>query len=406
MIAGYQKNNRYKIEKKDTKKMRLIQNFVDVLTTRDFAKEVRFFSLIDYISNKIELLRFDVYQNNRKIEVQRIKNNCILQVVQSISMIVCLMYTTSLIFQERTSIGSFILVYNGLKCVTQNIDVFAYNLKNIDDFYLYVKDLFDFMSIEENPCEDIEKLDEIKDIELKNVSFKYPNSEIRTIKSISAHFYKGEKIAIVGENGSGKSTLINLLVGFFKPSEGEMLINGQKLQNVLQQYLSLTVCLLQNYVKYQFSAEDNIIIGNGGIQDKTIKNNVTLEEIIKQLPNGIMTMLGQLDDDGIDLSGGEWQQIALLRAFYKEIFDLVILDEPFSNVDPIKSEEILNEIFEKAKDKLFILITHNMGHAKKCDRIIVLKEGEIIEEGTHKMLMEKKEYYFELYQSQKRQYSR
>ena len=145
--------------------MRLIQNFVDVLTTRDFAKEVRFFSLIDYISNKIELLRFDVYQNNRKIEVQRIKNNCILQVVQSISMIVCLMYTTSLIFQERTSIGSFILVYNGLKCVTQNIDVFAYNLKNIDDFYLYVKDLFDFMSIEENPCEDIEKLDEIKDIE-------------------------------------------------------------------------------------------------------------------------------------------------------------------------------------------------------------------------------------------------
>lgn len=397
--------NRYETVKKDTKKKRLIQNFVDVLSNREFAKEVRLFHLIDYISNKIELLRIDVYQNNRKNEVQRIKKSCILQVMQNISMIVCLMYTTNLIFQGRTSIGSFILIYNGLKSVTQNIDIFANNLKNIDDFYLYVKDLFDFMSIEENPCDDIKKLKEIKDIELKNVSFKYPNSEVRAIKGISVHFHMGEKIAIVGDNGSGKSTLINLLLGVFSPSDGQILINGQKLQDVLQQYLSLTVCLLQNFVKYQFSAEDNIIIGNGGVQDKTIKNDETLAGIIKQLPYGKMTMLGQLDEDGIDLSGGEWQQIALLRTFYKKIFDLVILDEPFSNIDPIKSEEILNKIFSDVIDKLFILITHNMGHAKKCDRIIVLKEGEIIEEGSHKMLMEKKGHYYELYQSQEKRYS-
>lgn len=225
------------------------------------------------------------------------------------------------------------------------------------------------------------------------------------IKEISEHFYSGEKIAIVGDNGSGKSTLINLLLGVFRPNNGDILINGHKLQDVLQQYLNLTVCLLQNYVKYQFSAEDNIIIGNGGMQDKTIKNNEALYEIVKRLPRGKMTILGQLDENGIDLSGGEWQQIALLRTFYKKIFDLVILDEPFSNVDPIKSEEILNKIFNDVADKLFIIITHNMGHAKKCDRIIVLKEGKIIEEGTHKILMEKKGHYYELYQSQEERYS-
>lgn len=395
--------NRYETVKKDTKKKRLIQNFVDVLTTREFAKEVRLFHLIDYISDKIELFRTEVYKNNRKNEVERIKKNCVMQVMQNISMVVCLMYTTSLIFQGRTSIGNFILIYNGLKSVTQNIDIFAYNLKNIDNFYLYIRDLFDFMSVEEYPCDDTEKLKEIKDIELRNVSFKYPNSEVRAIKGISVHFHRGEKIAIVGENGSGKSTLINLLIGVFSPSNGQVLINGQKLQDVLQQYLSLTVCLFQNFVKYQFSVEDNIIIGNGGAQNKTIKYDKTLAEI-KQLPKGKMTMLGQLDKDGIDLSGGEWQQIALLRTFYKKIFDLVILDEPFSNVDPIKSEVILNEIFNDIIDKLFILITHNMGHAKKCDRIIVLKEGEIIEEGNHKMLMEKKGHYYELYQSQEKQY--
>ena len=238
-----------------------------------------------------------------------------------------------------------------------------------------------------------------------NVSFKYPNSEEKAIKEISEHFYSGEKIAIVGDNGSGKSTLINLLLGVFRPNNGDILINGHKLQDVLQQYLNLTVCLLQNYVKYQFSAEDNIIIGNGGMQDKTIKNNEALYEIVKRLPRGKMTILGQLDENGIDLSGGEWQQIALLRTFYKKIFDLVILDEPFSNVDPIKSEEILNKIFNDVADKLFIIITHNMGHAKKCDRIIVLKEGKIIEEGTHKILMEKKGHYYELYQSQEERYS-
>lgn len=242
-------------------------------------------------------------------------------------------------------------------------------------------------------------------VSIRNVSFKYPNSEEKAIKEISEHFYSGEKIAIVGDNGSGKSTLINLLLGVFRPNNGDILINGHKLQDVLQQYLNLTVCLLQNYVKYQFSAEDNIIIGNGGMQDKTIKNNEALYEIVKRLPRGKMTILGQLDENGIDLSGGEWQQIALLRTFYKKIFDLVILDEPFSNVDPIKSEEILNKIFNDVADKLFIIITHNMGHAKKCDRIIVLKEGKIIEEGTHKILMEKKGHYYELYQSQEERYS-
>ncbi len=397
--------NRYEIVKKDTKKKRLIQNFVDVLSTREYAKEVRFFNLIDYISNKIELLRIDVYRNNLKNEMQRIKKSCILQVIQNISLIVCLMYTTNLIFQGKTSIGSFILIYNGLKSVTQNIDLFVNNLKNIDDFYLYIKDLFDFMNIEENPSDDIKIIEEIKDIELVNVSFKYPNSEVRAVKGISTHLRMGEKIAIVGDNGSGKSTLINLLLGVFSPSDGQILINGQKLQDVLQQYLRLTVCLLQNFVKYQFSAEDNIIIGNGGVQDKTIKNDEILNGIIKRLPNGKMTMLGQLDEGGIDLSGGEWQQIALLRTFYKKVFDLVILDEPFSNVDPIKSEEMINKIFNDVIGKLFILITHNMGHAKKCDRIIVLKEGEIIEEGNHETLMEKEGYYYELYQSQEKQYS-
>ena len=341
---------------------------------------------------------------SEKMKYNVIKKNCVLQVVQNISMIACLMYTTSLIFQRRTSVGNFILVYNGLKSVTQNIDIFVNNLKNIDDFYLYVKDLFDFMSIEENPCEDIEKLKEIRDIELKNVSFKYPNSETRAIKNISAHFHRGEKIAIVGDNGSGKSTLINLLIGIFIPSDGEILINGLKLQDVLQQYLSLSVCLLQDFVKYQFSVEDNIIIGNGGVKDNSIKKDESLAEFIEQLPNGKLTMLGQLDDKGMDLSGGEWQQIALLRTFYKRNFDLVILDEPFSNVDPIKSEEILTNIFDEVIDKLFLLVTHNMGHAKKCDRIIVLKEGEIIEDGNHKMLMKKKGHYYELYQSQGKQY--
>lgn len=397
--------NIYKIAKEDTKKKRLIEHFVDVLSNREYAKEVRLFHLVDFISNKIRLLRIEVYQNNKNHEIERIKKSCIVQIMQNISMIVCLIYTTTLIFQGKTNIGSFVLVYNGLKSVTQNIDIFVNTLKNIDGFCLYIKDLFELLSIEENPCNDTTKLEKIKDIELRNVSFKYPNSEEKAIKEISEHFYSGEKIAIVGDNGSGKSTLINLLLGVFRPNNGDILINGHKLQDVLQQYLNLTVCLLQNYVKYQFSAEDNIIIGNGGMQDKTIKNNEALYEIVKRLPRGKMTILGQLDENGIDLSGGEWQQIALLRTFYKKIFDLVILDEPFSNVDPIKSEEILNKIFNDVADKLFIIITHNMGHAKKCDRIIVLKEGKIIEEGTHKILMEKKGHYYELYQSQEERYS-
>ena len=142
--------NIYKIAKEDTKKKRLIEHFVDVLSNREYAKEVRLFHLVDFISNKIRLLRIEVYQNNKNHEIERIKKSCIVQIMQNISMIVCLIYTTTLIFQGKTNIGSFVLVYNGLKSVTQNIDIFVNTLKNIDGFCLYIKDLFEFLSIEEN----------------------------------------------------------------------------------------------------------------------------------------------------------------------------------------------------------------------------------------------------------------
>ena len=135
------------------------------------------------------------------------------------------------------------------------------------------------------------------------------------------------------------------MLGVFSTKQWRIfLINGHKIARCITTIFESYCLFITKLCKVSnFSAEDNIIIGNGGMQDKTIKNNEALYEIVKRLPRGKMTILGQLDENGIDLSGGEWQQIALLRTFYKKIFDLVILDEPFSNVDPIKSEEILNK---------------------------------------------------------------
>jgi len=246
-------------------------------------------------------------------------------------------------------------------------------------------------------------------IEFKNVAFHYPGLERNVIKNFNLTLKSGEKIALVGENGAGKTTIIKLLLRFYDVTEGEILINGVNVKNVdLSKYRSEVGALFQDFIKYQFSFRENVELGNinSHHEPKLLEDAIEKSGALnfaKELPDQYNQVLGKMFDGGIDLSGGQWQKLALARAFYRDA-PLLILDEPTSAIDAKAEYEIFERVQNLQKDKTVIIISHRFSTVRNADRILVLDEGRIIEEGDHQKLMKKKGLYAELFNLQAQGY--
>jgi len=246
-------------------------------------------------------------------------------------------------------------------------------------------------------------------IEFKNVSFRYPNTKRYILKNFNLTIQTGDKIAFVGENGAGKTTLIKLLLRFYDVTDGEIIINGVNIKHInLEKWYTLIGALFQDFIKYQFTFKENIYFGN----KKEINNLDLLKEAIKKsganeyvkdLPLQYDQTVGKMFKNGIDLSGGQWQKLALARAFFKNA-PMLILDEPTSAIDAKAEYEIFQHVQELQKDKTVIIISHRFSTVRNADKIFVLDEGKIIEEGNHETLMKKKGLYAELFNIQAQGY--
>lgn len=235
------------------------------------------------------------------------------------------------------------------------------------------------------------------DINFKNVCYRYPNTNRDIIKDLNIEIKHSEKIALVGDNGSGKSTFIYLLLGMFFPQRGTIFIGQKNIKDILEIYSKNITCVFQNFIKYQMTLKENIQMEN-----KDSKSYLFINKIIKELPQGINTILGQLDNDGYELSGGQWQRVALERTCSKSNTNIFIMDEPTSNIDPISEQEILLTILEKYYSKTIILVTHKMELCKLFDRILVMEKGKFIEDGSFNELLQKKGKYYQMHISQKK----
>lgn len=210
-------------------------------------------------------------------------------------------------------------------------------------------------------------------------------------------------VAIVGENGSGKSTFVNLLLGLYEPQEGEIRVGNHLLREVLDDMREKTGVVLQNFNQYQFTIEENLLGNKKGSREDWEKMKPLLS-FVEELPKTWQTPLGQLEEKGIELSGGNWQRIALGRAFLKKDSEFLLLDEPVSAFDPKIENEIYEQLPILCKNKTTILISHRLSVTKVCNRILVFDKGQIVEEGTHEQLMEKQGIYFKMYQAQQSLY--
>lgn len=270
---------------------------------------------------------------------------------------------------------------------------------------LYISDYIDFKENDDITHSGSREIDthEIEDIKFVNVSFSYPNSSKAALRKITFEIKKGEKVLITGENGSGKTTLIKLLLRLYEPSEGEILINNINIREFEITKLRMAISVLfQDYALYAFTILENLCLGQKIPYGKISKilEELRLNNIIKSLPYGLNTPIScQFDDNGVELSGGEKQRLAIARAILRET-DFFILDEPMSNLDT-KSENSVYSMIFRNKSATAIVISHQLRFASQMSKIYYLDNGEIVESGTHEELFNSKDgLYHKLYQSQ------
>lgn len=243
------------------------------------------------------------------------------------------------------------------------------------------------------------------EIEFKNVSFSYPGQSTPVFEDLSLTIKPGEHVALVGENGAGKSTLIKLLLRFYKPTSGQILVNGIDLNTItLESWYEQLATLFQVFNQYPFPIDENIAVGRSSKkQDAKLLNQSAkfggVDEMVKSYKHGWDTVLDSSFKKGIEPSGGQWQRVALARAFYRQA-KILILDEPTSAIDAKAEYNIFNNIFDHYKNKSAIIVSHRFSTVRRADRIIVLDQGKIIEEGTHQQLMKHKDLYESLFTKQ------
>ena len=283
---------------------------------------------------------------------------------------------------------------------------FRYYLGNVMESIGPIKGYVQFMNLAEQPGQDTE-LDYSQGISIRNISFRYPNTEKDAISGISLEIKSGETIAFVGKNGAGKTTLVRLMMGILPPDSGRIRVGEVALADVAPRKLyQKTSAVFQKYQKYKMSLQDNIIIADleAGLQPESLEKamaeaDIALDESFEQ---GLETMLSR-EFDGIDLSGGQWQRVSLARGLYKNS-EVIILDEPTSAIDPIEESRLYKKFAEISQGKIAVIVTHRLGSAKIADRIVVLDEGKIVSIGSHDQLLAADGLYAKMYREQAKWY--
>lgn len=319
----------------------------------------------------------------------------------------CLSY-----FSKKLAAGTFVAVLQAVQNIQSGFQDLTRECSSLYETSLYVDEMRAFQKREEEIHEQTEegaslrKIECIQSITLENLSFTYPNMKTPAIEHIHFHINKGERIALVGDNGSGKTTLIKCLTGLYDPDQPNMQkVNGESISTIHKKsYHARMAVLFQDFMKYEFTVKENIGFGRIDHMDEgermiSAARQAGIEKRIHQMEEMYDAQLGRFFEEGHELSGGQWQKLAMARTFFRES-DFIILDEPTSALDPLSEISLIRKLFDHTQDQGVLFITHRMGAARLADRIIVMKDGAFVEEGNHDELMVLNGEYKRLYEAQ------
>ncbi|MGJ8591624.1 MAG: ABC transporter ATP-binding protein [Aquaticitalea sp.] len=372
------------------------------------AKEIKLFGLTDFIVDRFKNLSQEYYDLNKKLAIKRSALGFLFNVLGTLSYYGAYIFIIFRVISGAITLGELTFLSGAFNRLTRNLQDFFSKFTRITESALYLKDYFEFIdiSIEAKTSEDMELPKKIqKGFEFKNVYFSYPDSDHEILKGVSFNVNAGEKMAFVGQNGAGKTTLTKLLLRFYEPTQGEILLDGINInrfkKNDYQEFFGV---IFQDFYRYEFTVRENIAIGdiNEIDNDDKIKQAAELSlanQVISELKKGYDQQLGKRFYRGQELSGGQWQKVALARAYMKDA-EVMILDEPTSALDAKAESDVFERFIGLTKDKTSIIISHRFSTVRQADRILVLDEGRVLEIGTHQQLMHNQSLYAELFKLQ------
>lgn len=373
------------------------------------AKEVKIFGLGGYLVDRSRRLFEQFFEENRRLAVKRAASGSLLNLLPTAGYYCAYGFAIYRAISGTLTLGELTFLAGAFARSRGLIEGLFSGLNNIAEQALYIKDLFDFFAVQPgivSPERPVPAPRPIRSgFEFRDVSFAYPGAERMVLSGLNFRFDAGEKIALIGENGAGKTTLVKLLARLYDPSLGQILLDGVDLREYGVEDLRNEVgVIFQDYMRYDMPARENIGLGRiewlgeeSRIRDAARKS--LADGVIVPLPRGFDQMLGRRFEDGVDLSAGQWQKIALARAYMRDA-QVLILDEPTASLDARAEYEVFLRFADLTAGKMAVLISHRFSTVRMADRILVLEDGRILEQGSHSRLVSLGGRYAELFELQ------
>jgi ATP-binding cassette subfamily B protein len=403
----------YALSRRLNPERRVLNYLAYIGATDESAKEVKLFNLSGYLSRRFAILAHDFFLANRRLALGRAGWGALFNLLSTAAYYVAYVVVVVRAVNGAISIGELTFLVGSFNRLQSRVQAMFSRFTSITESALYLQDYFDFLDLEVAPPLTVAPQPAPADIHqaivFEDIGFRYPNADAYVFRHVSFTIHKGEKLALVGRNGSGKTTLVKLLLRLYEPSEGRILLDGVDIRAFdPAEYRKLFGAIFQDFVRYNFTAGENVGVGmveeidNRALVEAAAEKSMA-DEVIEGLRGGYDQQLGKRFAGGTELSGGQWQKIALARAYMTNA-EIIILDEPTAALDAQSEFETFQRFVELTQGKTSVIISHRFSTVRMADRIAVLGNERLLEIGSHAELMARAGLYAELFNLQAQGY--